>query len=48
MKSLDLHKGWSALVCLVGGGQEINKGEGGMEEWLKAIRDHFNMESLDF
>ena len=41
LKSLDLHKGWSVLVCLVGGGQEINKGEGGMEEWLKAIRDHF-------
>ena len=41
LKSLDLHQGWSVLVCLVGGGQEINKGEGGMEEWLKAIRDHF-------
>ena len=41
MKSLDLHKGWSVLVCLVGGGQEINKGEGGMEEWLKALRDNF-------
>ena len=41
LKSLALHKGWSVLVCLVGGGQEINKGEGGMEEWLKAIRDNF-------
>ena len=41
MKSLNLHKGWAVLVCLVGGGQEINKGEGGMKEWLKAIRDHF-------
>ena len=41
LKALDLHKGWAVLVCLVGGGQEINKGEGGMEEWLKAIRDYF-------
>ncbi len=41
MKSIDLHKGWAVLVCLVGGGQEINKGEGGIEEWLRAIRDNF-------
>ena len=38
---MDRHTGWTAIVCLVGGGQEINKGEGGMEEWLKALRDNF-------
>ena len=41
ISSMDRHTGWTAIVCLVGGGQEINKGEGGMEEWLKALRDNF-------
>ena len=41
IQSMDRHTGWTAIVCLVGGGQEINKGEGGMEEWLKALRDNF-------
>jgi hypothetical protein len=33
---MERHKGWSVIVCLVGGGQEINKGEVGIAEWLKA------------
>jgi hypothetical protein len=32
------HTGWSACVCLVGGGQEINTGEEGIEGWGHAIR----------
>ena len=31
------HKGWCAIVCLVGGGQEINAGEAGLPEWFSAI-----------
>lgn len=31
------HKGWCAVVCLVGSGQEINTGEAGISEWLEAI-----------
>ncbi len=38
---MDRHVGWAAIVCLVGGGQEINTGEAGIEEWLRAVRDHF-------
>ncbi|AVM50788.1 DUF2075 domain-containing protein [Capnocytophaga sp. oral taxon 878] len=38
---LDRHKDWAAIVCLVGGGQEINTGEGGITEWLEAIRNSF-------
>jgi len=38
---MDRHKGWAVVVCLVGGGQEINTGEAGIEEWLRAVRDHF-------
>jgi hypothetical protein len=32
------HKEWSAIVGLVGGGQEINRGENGMAEWGDALR----------
>ncbi len=35
------HHEWAVVVCLVGGGQEINDGEAGIGEWLKAIKDHF-------
>jgi hypothetical protein len=38
---MDRHKDWAVIVCLVGGGQEINTGEAGIEEWLDAINKHF-------
>jgi hypothetical protein len=38
---LDRHKDWAVVVCLVGGGQEINTGEAGISEWLKAIYHSF-------
>jgi predicted PolB exonuclease-like 3'-5' exonuclease len=38
---MDRHKDWCVVVCLIGGGQEINTGEAGLEEWLTAIeRNH--------
>ena len=39
--AMNRHKGWAVIVCLIGGGQEINDGEGGMEEWLRALKDHY-------
>jgi DUF2075 family protein len=39
---LDRHSDWAVVVCLVGGGQEINTGEAGISEWLQAIYDRFN------
>jgi hypothetical protein len=39
---LDRHKDWAVIVCLVGGGQEINTGEAGINEWLNAIRSRFD------
>ena len=39
--SLDLRKDWAVIVCLVGGGQEINKGEAGIGEWIKAVNNSF-------
>ena len=38
---LDRHKDWAVIVCLVGGGQEINTGEAGISEWLSAIQSRF-------
>ena len=39
--SLDLRKDWAVIVCLVGGGQEINTGEAGIGEWLRAVNETF-------
>ena len=39
--SLDQRKDWATIVCLVGGGQEINTGEAGISEWIKAINESF-------
>ena len=38
---MDRHQGWCAIVCLVGGGQEINTGEGGICGWLSALDNRF-------
>lgn len=38
---MDKHKDWAAVVCLVGGGQEINTGEGGIDAWLEAVNRSF-------
>lgn len=38
---IDRHPDWAVIVCLVGGGQEINTGEAGISEWLAAVRDRF-------
>ena len=39
--SMDQHPGWAVIICLVGGGQEINRGEAGISEWIKAINMSF-------
>ncbi|MCI9129844.1 MAG: DUF2075 domain-containing protein [Eggerthellaceae bacterium] len=38
---MDRHNDWAVIVCLVGGGQEIYKGEAGIGEWFKAIKRRF-------
>lgn len=38
---LDRHKDWAVVICLVGGGQEINTGEAGISEWLAALERSF-------
>jgi hypothetical protein len=38
---LDRHDDWAVVICLVGGGQEINRGEAGIAEWLDAASRRF-------
>ncbi len=35
---LDRHEDWAVIICLVGGGQEINTGEAGINEWIRALQ----------
>lgn len=39
--SLNQRKDWAVIVCLVGGGQEINTGEAGIGEWVRAMNETF-------
>ena len=39
--SLDQREDWATIVCLVGGGQEINTGEAGISEWIYALNERF-------
>ncbi len=38
---LDRHKDWAVIVCLVGGGQEINTGEAGISEWIESLNNSY-------
>jgi len=38
---LDRHKDWAIIICLIGGGQEINTGEAGLPEWFAAIQKNY-------
>lgn len=38
---MDRHKDWCTIVCLIGGGQEINTGEAGLEEWIRPFAVKF-------
>ncbi len=41
ISTMNRHKDWAVIVCLVGGGQEINTGEAGLPEWFDALRRSF-------
>lgn len=34
---MDRHKDWCVIICLVGGGQEINLGEAGISTWIESM-----------
>jgi hypothetical protein len=38
---IDRHPDWGVIICLVGGGQELNTGEAGIGEWVEALNRSF-------
>ncbi|MDB9720540.1 DUF2075 domain-containing protein [Winogradskyella sp.] len=38
---MNRHEDWCTIVCLIGGGQEINTGEAGLEEWVNAFQNNY-------
>jgi DUF2075 family protein len=38
---MDRHQDWSIIICLIGGGQEINTVEAGLSEWFHAIKKDY-------
>lgn len=38
---IDRRQDWGLVICLIGGGQEINKGEAGLKEWIKSLNRSF-------
>ncbi|NTU99331.1 DUF2075 domain-containing protein [Candidatus Falkowbacteria bacterium] len=38
---MDRRNDWSVIVCLVGGGQEINTGESGISSWIEAVQEQY-------
>lgn len=39
---MDRQIDWGVVVCLVGNGQSINKGEAGLTEWIESIHRSYN------
>ena len=37
LKIMERHQDWAVVIALVGGGQEINNGEAGLEEWGRSL-----------
>ena len=41
LSCMDRHPDWAVVLCLVGGGQEINTGEAGISAWIDALRTRY-------
>nr|WP_291354890.1 DUF2075 domain-containing protein [Acinetobacter sp. UBA3106] len=41
IRVMDRHQDWCVIVCLIGGGQEINTGEAGVTEWIEALKQNY-------
>ncbi len=39
---MDRHDDWCVIICLIGGGQEINTGEAGVSEWIDALKTKYS------
>jgi DUF2075 family protein len=38
---MNRHPDWAIIICLIGGGQEINTGEAGLPEWFSALKKDY-------
>lgn len=38
---MNRHENWAVIICLIGGGQEINTGEAGLNEWFEALKNKY-------
>ena len=41
ISTMDRHEDWCVIICLIGGGQEINTGEAGLLEWFHSIKENY-------
>jgi hypothetical protein len=39
LEIMERHTDWAVIIALIGGGQEINRGERGLSEWSKALKE---------
>lgn len=45
---MDRHDNWCVIICLIGGGQEINTGEAGLEEWVSSLKKNYSNWDIHF
>ncbi len=38
---MDRHEDWATIICLIGGGQEINVGEAGLLDWFETLKNKY-------
>ena len=38
---MNRHEDWAVIICLIGGGQEINTGEAGLQAWFDALKSKY-------
>lgn len=43
ISTMDRHDDWACIVCLVGGGQELKKGEAGIGAWIDAVPENWQI-----
>lgn len=41
ISTMNRHRDWAVVICLIGGGQEINTGEAGLPEWFDSLQRSF-------
>jgi hypothetical protein len=39
LSAMNRHTDWCVVVCLIGTGQEINRGEAGLQEWFRSLSE---------